>query len=281
MARIQISETQFAFAFFHKYLLLPRQKEVIFIFPTLRQEGNPDIELAGADLVVDGNLFFQFKMPEFLTTHGAVEIQNGQLDRNFVPFYRFQIKNSPKSCQFNLLQKAARRVGNIVRYISPMFHVDKNESDEEAFIRFFRSSPTKAIQLVCSINFSQFIEPDRKQPEDDTHKICYSLKSVSAGTGYIFSEPDRIQVVKGIDEFNGEFLSFSESPNTVVSLELAIREVIDLFDLRLVDSTAPQVAISSIEELQVQLIIHHNIFWLPIIRSTKERRKRVLDILKS
>jgi hypothetical protein len=53
MAKIHISETQFAFAFFHKYLLLKEHSSIRFVFPTLFEEGNVKSPYGGADLVIN------------------------------------------------------------------------------------------------------------------------------------------------------------------------------------------------------------------------------------
>ena len=251
----------------------------MFVFPTLREEGNQNSPVAGADLVVGGNLFFQFKMPEFLRTRNAVEIQDGDLDRDFAPFYRFYIKNSPNSCQFNLLQKAASKSKNIVKYVSPLFHRDKNDSDQDAFYNFFSMPPARAMNHVCTVDFSQFVNPNRVQPQDDTHKICYSLSSVNNGEAYIFSQPEAVVVSKGLPEFNGDTLSLRDIPDDFVSLSEAVSYVTQLFDLASETNIEREDILSQIGAVQRGLIVQHDIFWVPIIRSISKRRVSILQTL--
>jgi len=179
MAYINISETQFAFTFFHKYLLLNKTDDLSFVFPSLRQEGDPNNEIAGADLVVNTNLFFQFKNVELLKTRNGSEILNGLITDIDPPYFRLWIKNNPPSKQFDLLVKAASKKGNIVRYVSPLFDYKSNKEDEDAFKVFFKASPIEAMNYVCTIDFKQFLKSPRlKISPDNSHKICYSRESV-------------------------------------------------------------------------------------------------------
>jgi len=274
MSRISLSETQFAFAFFHKYLLLNKDEDVTFCFPSLRQEGDPEFDYAGADLVIDTNLFFQFKMPDFLRNRNSTEIIAGHLDGNFRPYYRFYIKNSGPSNQFNLLKKAARNPLNIVRYISPMFHIERQQSDDDAFYAYFRMTPEKSMNYVCSINFDQFVRPPETYlSSDNSHKICYNTDSVLSNYAFLFSDPKSIIAEKGLIEYTNQKLIFNDNPNSFQTIESALRYVQELF---LTESQTDPKAFTNIEQLQTELIVKHNIFWMPVLRSRSKRRTRVI-----
>ena len=274
MSRISISETQFAFAFFHKYVLLNKDEDVTFCFPSLRQEGDPEFDYAGADLVIDTNLFFQFKMPDFLRNRNSTEILAEQLDGDFRPYYRFYIKNSDPSNQFNLLKNAARNPLNIVRYISPMFHTDRRQSDDAAFYSYFRMTPENSMNYVCSIDFDQFVRPtETNLSSDNSHKICYNTDSVLNNYAFLFSDPKSIKAQNGLNEYSNQKLIFNDNPNSFQSIESAVRYVQELF---LIETLTVQKPITNIEQLQTELIVKHNIFWMPVLRSRSIRRKRVI-----
>lgn len=274
MSKITISETQFAFAFFHKYLLLNKVDDVTFCFPSLRQEGDPEFDYAGADLVIDTNLFFQFKMPDFLRNRNTNEILTGHLDGDFRPYYRFYIKNSDPTNQFNLLKNAARNPLNIVRYISPMFHTDRRQSDDDAFYAYFRMAPESSMNYVCSINFDQFLRPiETNLSSDDSHKICYNTDSVLNKYAYLISEPKSIKAEKGLSEYANQKLVFNNNLNNFQSTESTVKYVKELF---FSESQIETKAITNIEQLQTELIVKHDIFWMPVLRNRSNRRTRVI-----
>ena len=62
MAGIGISETQFAFMFFHKFSNLHNDKFKTIVALNTYQEGNIKNSYRGTDLVLD-QFFFQFKLP--------------------------------------------------------------------------------------------------------------------------------------------------------------------------------------------------------------------------
>lgn len=268
MSKISISETQFAFAFFHKYLLLNKDNDLTYCFPSLRQEGDPEFNYAGADLVIDNNLFFQFKMPDYLRTRNSTEIFAGHLDGNFRPYYRFNIKNSDPSNQFNLLKKAARNPSNIVRYISPMFHMDSRQSDDDAFYSYFRMTPERSMNYICSINFDQFVNPlETNLSSDNSHKICYNYDSVSKNYAFLFSEPKSIKAQKGLFEYSTQKLVINNNTNNIQSVESALKYVKELF---FNESQTYLESTIKIEQLQTELIVNHDIFWVPVLKKRKK-----------
>ena len=275
MGRISISETQFAFTFFHKYLLLKKDPSLHFTFPSLRQEGTPGHAAAGADLVVNNNLFFQFKMGDFLKTRGTSEISGRKLDDNFIPYYRFHIKNANPSNQFELLKKAASDPNNIVRYISPMFHNDKRQSDDVAFNRFFMSDPKDLNDFICSINCAQFLSPDRKLSRDNSHKICYNIATSSRRRGFLFSEPKEINILNGLEEIKDGVLQFNNRA------QLSISEVINsINEIFVGDNQRRYTVEDSIATIQIELVMKYDIFWIPVLETRSKRlNQRISTII--
>lgn len=263
MSKLDISETQFAFAFFHKLMSLENYTNVTFCFPSTRQEGNEEYEYAGADLVVNTNLFFQFKMPVFFRKGSTKEIRLDQLTRDFFPYYRFNIKNSKPSQQFNLLKKAAKNSRNLVSYILPMYIDTSHTNFEKAFLDFFRMTPKTFLNHICCVPFNQFVRPiEIELASVNTHKICYSTESVSNDFGLMFSKKEKITANKGLPFYDNDGLKFSNSKDSSYTLEKAAREVQNtFFSKALFNNTSKR----SFIELQSELIASHNIFWIPVI----------------
>jgi hypothetical protein len=271
MARINISEFQFAFTFFHHYCNLNKNRVHRFLIPSLQQEGSTTHPAAGADLVVNDNLFFQFKMPDYLSTLGASEIKKKQLPKSFLNYFRFYIKNAPVSCQFNTLLAVAKRSKNKVRYIAPLFH---SEAD---FSAFFQSSPQDALKMIISVDFKQFCNSDPGLDQTDNHKICYSIKSVNDHSlGYLFSQPKKIEVKKGIERLRSKGLS-GDLEDYVAEYTLP-KQIMDFPTTvgDMIESLKKTIGLNNnesytLEQMQRELIIKYDIFWMPVVQSEEQR----------
>jgi len=263
MARINISETQFAFAFFHKFVQFHLPDDLTFVFPTLRQEGNPLVEVGGADLVINNNLFFQFKVGDILWNANAREIINGQLPPDFTPYFRFNIKNSLPTTQFDTLLARAAAPHNTVKYISPLFDYGQFENDDDAFYDFFRRDPQDSFNYIAETNFDQFIANNPNINQTDARVICYNRDSVlNQNTGFLFSDPEQISIKKGLNEIkNGTFMFPQGS--------LKISEQIDLLKRVFKIEDKQYMTISSI---QTVLIVRYNIYWIPVVRDNRKTK---------
>lgn len=279
MARINISEFQFSFAFFHKFMLLEENQGKSFAVPSLSEEGGRGGagNLAGLDLKVGEEYFIQFKMSDRLTTLGAREIRNENLDREFRPYFRFNIKNSDDSNQFNTLVNLAKQEGSDkVFYVAPLFeYPDNRTTDNQAFNDFWNATPIDAIAKTCFIDFHQFVAGNPLLAENnDSHVVCYNIDSVNAGYAYLLSEPIQIKV--------SSIINTDKTINNI-SLIRRIQELAKTFDSiegqilirdwklsKILDENVNKEPLQILSIIQRELIARFNIFWIPQIISKKD-----------
>ena len=253
MARPQISEAQFVFGYLHHYMMNNYSPYLKFVIPTPFIEGDFNHIHGGADLIINNNLFFQFKVSDYLSHTNSSEIRKHRLTDNFLNYYRFNIKNEPDSYQFDKLKNTAFNSYNVVKYIAPMFF------DEDGFFDFYHSSNSlTALNKTVSIDLKQFIANNISLTQTNNHVICYNENSVSNGLGYLFSEKKTIKIVKGIEKFE----IYSQQSKDLYNKKLGdfLKELNKLFEANF--STE-----NSISEIQSSLIIRFNIFWIPVLRT--------------
>ena len=265
MGEISISETQFAFSFFHKLLLLNNDPSLRYVIPSLRQEGDPQYKYAGADLIV-GNFFFQFKMPSYLRTAGSSEVKNGRINADYLPYYRFYVKNELPSGQFNLLKSAAGLTmpdgkTNVFRvfYIAPMFlDVDRSLTADESFFKVLE--PDKDfMQYTCSIEIKQFLgNSDFDIDSVNSHRICYNYLRVHDYQEALFlSTPKKVTAKPANIEFKEMRVANPYKTNAIIK---AIRSIFSTEDITIPLEGTP------IGLIQRILIERFDVFWIPIIR---------------
>ena len=270
MARISISEFQYAFAFFHKFMQLDENRGKSFAVPSLLEEGG-DGELAGLDLKIGNEYFIQFKMPDRLTTLGAREIRNEWIERSFRPYFRFNVKNSPDSCQFNTLVKLADKEGrDKVFYVAPLFdYADNTRTDNEAFNDFWNASPNDAISKSCFIDFHQFVgDNPYEDEENDEHVVCYNQESVDNSYVYFLSEAKKVKSSK----FR---VSRSEKKIKLTNRLKSVAEAFDSYDTQvelrnwkiaqILDENIDKEPIQMLYAVQREIISRFNVFWIPQI----------------
>ncbi|WP_207494888.1 hypothetical protein [Aridibaculum aurantiacum] len=268
MAALSISETQFAFTYFHKFSLLNRKQSYHFVFPTLKQEGNPLSGYAGADIVISKNLFIQFKVPEYLKTGGTLEFYNYNARDLFdPPFFRMRVKNKllngkPNSGQYQMLQRAARS-GKSAQYIFPVFNNefqnDKRDDADYWFKDFFDLEPSTSMQRYCiSVDFSDMLTPEFDLDNVDTHTLCTDYKTgMGDGDIYLFSEAKHVNARK----FNSaltydNILNWEEEGDyTIRETEDQVREIFEI-----------NQKFESLSEIQSYLLSFYDIYWMPIVK---------------
>lgn len=256
MAKTGINETQFAFTFFHHLSNLLQRQGIRFLFPTLFQEGDPNFWASGTDLVINGNIFIQFKMADyFIRKHPGKEIREELVPKEFAPYYRFNIKNEPISCQFSALQRLAQNFRQAtICYVAPNFH------NERGFWRFFDQLAQRALEdFVRVIPFRQFIEPTvLNLSEDNSHRICYS-ENLDITNGFLLSNPQKITVGSGLNAFSEILQNDPIQVDFGYLMELLITGTKILFPLDQKQSIG-----YLIRKTQAQLLNSSDIFWLPL-----------------
>lgn len=240
MARSEFSETSFAFAFFH-HLTPTLPKKFSFIFPTLAQEGDFEGKYGGADLIINSNIFIQFKVSDYLKSENVTEIRNEYFGTGFLPYYRIYIKNSPDSYQFNKLKLLSKNKNNFVCYVAPLFY------EQEIFMRYFHSN---LIQNTIYIDFKDLDGINIE--ENDEHTICYNQNEVA----YMCSEPIKIKLKRIIEKLiPDEFFNIRKDS---ISYKQISEQIIEIFNI-------PDRFRTNVFDIQRYLIIENNIIWIPQI----------------
>lgn len=248
MSLIGISETQIVFTFFHHFSLANKALIRRLVFPTLIEEGNPIT--GGADLIINGNLFFQFKRPEYLVRDNAREISDGTIPANFLPYFRFNIKNDPITFQFDTLMRHAQVPTNIVMYISPLYH-----NEQTYFNHFQHLNSSDALYEYKYIDFSNFVSDGTTLSKDNTHVICYNDREADF---YLFSNPKKYSS-KGYSSFESFLLKIEAAER-----EFETEEIIGS-----IRSAFPDVSSKAftIRQLQKELVSLYSIYWIPVLKN--------------
>jgi hypothetical protein len=262
-----ISETQFAFTYLHHYLNLPTKRHIKFVLPTLGEEGNPTSPYAGADLVIAGHLYIQFKMPDYLVHWGAKEITSKKLPNSYKPYFRFNIKNAPTingQGQYDLLvNRAKSSSSNIVKYVAPVFdnasHSPYSTSKSFWYHSFLTYSAKNALYgFITEVHVQDIISSRVLINANDDHRICYNFPDASSKTpAYVFSEEGRVRIHRGVSEYNDEqedFIIPSQEGNTI---ESELKQLSDYTDVK------PLIDNLNMSSMQLYLIRVYNIFWIP------------------
>lgn len=253
MADLGISETQFAFAWFHKYMNQHRGAHFSFSFPTVKQEGSRT-RLGGYDLRIKGNYFIQFKMSEIFfqpsnPAYYTKEIRDKNLGLSDYPYFRFKVYNSQRTQQLNNLVRLAAISGNIVEYVAPTF------IDEKEFLTKFNSSKEN-IGVSLRINSRTLNGITAGQ----NHVICYHDDMIKKGFARMFSDPIDIGCVfsnKSISQVSERFSSGQFDFNIEGQLNL-FNEMFNGLNISMEDN---------LDTIQMKLLANSGIYWIPLIET--------------
>lgn len=259
MGQISVSETQFAFGYFHSYLNL--NKSIKFLLPSLQQEGGRSkFKFPGADLVIENNYLIQFKRPFYFTTNGIKEFWNYTKPTDlFAPYFRINIKNSNPTNQLESLLRATRK-GLKADYISPLF------SNDTEFYSLLRNDNTH-ISSYAHIDIDQFDPMLSHIGSTDEHTILYTVDSVTNGYCYCFSEPKKLNAT------NLPSIKVENSQNLILNAQDAIDIIKYSFwnyegsDFQLQTNLDNQNLYSQLIELQRLLLIEKGIVWIFSIKA--------------
>ncbi|MBD80849.1 MAG: hypothetical protein CL840_18175 [Crocinitomicaceae bacterium] len=176
------------------------------IFPNTVIEGRDG---GGYDVNIDGNIYFQFKIPKHITRRNAKNPRQWPVYN--MPYYR--IKVNTNSRQFELLKDLQTDPFNKVYYATPNFHTDYALSTNYQFDRIVSSSSLFPIrnfpnhgsghhQLIYRPNFNWgklFSEPKEIKKERTISPI--ELFEVQKGSRFtIFKQAKRISEILGSNE---------------------------------------------------------------------------------
>jgi len=262
MARCKFSETQFVFGFFHHYLNINAGNNFTFSIPSLRAEGDKNDYRCGADLVINHNYFIQFKVSDYLYSPGTSEINKASLTADFLPYYRFDVKNDNPTNQFDILKQKAGNPANTVLYVAPLFW------DEQGCDYFISEQKSQlAMDLVVQINFNQFHGANAhiNIGQTNDHKICYSDESISSGYAYLFSDKYKIEIKKGFESFITKYQTggvITEKKEKTIQLKDFVSELVDEFKIKITNDT-------KLSTIQRHLAGQYDIFWIPIFHKNE------------
>lgn len=236
------SETQYAFCFTFEYLKQFFPIIPLPIFPNTVMEGRIG---GGYDVKIDGNIYFQFKIPEHITR------RNVNNSKQWVVFNQsfYRIKINTNSRQFELL-KDLQGPSNNVYYATPDFHTDADISTNYQFDQIVDSSSLFPIQ-----NFPAF--------GSGHHQLIYHP---NYDWGKLFSEPIEIKKERTINPI--ELFGAQKNPElTIIEQARIISKILNSKEYTIqgdipLNSKEPSELVKSIHNI---LLTNFNILWYPII----------------
>jgi|SRR5688572_12075528 len=244
MRNTPFSETQFAFCFMFEYMQrFP--KGTLPLFPNTVLEGRTG---GGYDVEIDGNIFIQFKIPEyrFRLTH---------LNHDFYQVFKgpyYKVKIDTDSTQFGLLKTLQGNDPlNQVFYATPEFHLKNQLQTHYSSGHVVKNSALFPIQ-----NF-----PSHRS---GYHTLIYNAKQ---DWGKLFSQPIKIKK-QGV--FDPSEL-FTNSKEGITLLDQAERIISVLGKSKIEDLNMIRFLVNRpyhlVREVHSYLLTHLNIYWFPVISS--------------
>lgn len=219
--KCEFSETQFSFCFTFEILKTYPNLQMPN-FPNTVQEGRAG---GGYDVEINGSLFFQFKIPEYL-----------QQDE------KYRIKIITKDNQFKLLKKL-KRPANIVCYCAPKFYTC-NEMEN-----FYCTKQIESNSALFSI--------EHFPTEGNYHKLLYEYKKDSLKScGILSSDPKEIKISPGV--FSNSYI---ESPMTLSEKANILWSIIKEINPELGKKESES---NKTDRVFSVLLMHYNILWIPI-----------------
>lgn len=253
MADIGVSETQFAFAWFHKYLNQQGGSNLNFSFPSIKQEGTRSLS-GGYDLKISGNYFIQFKMSEIFFKPSSKdlytkEIKDGSLSINDYPYFRFKVYNSQKTQQLNNLIRLSSLSGNIVEYVAPIF------TDEDQFFARFHD-----VKQDIGASFRVDRLNTKNIQAGENHVVCYNESMIKDGLARMFSEPTNVDCKLSSESINTikESLLVSQSNFSIETISGMFNETFKGLNVSEEDG---------IDNIQRKLLANSGVYWLPLIKT--------------
>lgn len=240
MQPCEFSETQFSFCFTFEYIKRFLPYIPLPIFPNTVEEGRLG---GGYDVAISGNIFFQFKIPQYHDLVSNFFRAHWNVFRH--DYYKIKLDTNHK--QFRLL-KALKSHSSQVFYATPSFHSDVDMESH------FRTN-----QVVA--NSSLFPIEQFPTPGSGHHHLIYSPRHSSA---QLFSEPVSIEKAFAVDPRE---MSFQSSSNeSIYSQALRIISVLANVadDVSGLENLASRTEV--VRAVYGVLLTRYNVHWYPVIR---------------
>lgn len=235
MPKCEFSETQYSFGYISEFInhYIP-WTNVFPFFPSTGMEGKKGF---GYDAVINHNLYFQFKIPYYITKKNQKTITQWNAHKN--AYYRIHINTNGH--QFKQL-KDLKTPNNEVFYCAPEF----NKQNEFQF--FFLNR-----ELVD--NSALFSITDLPNHLSGQHNMTFKPND---NYGILFSEPIEINKINIKNIF--------ENSNQETLLRDELNRLINLFKIQIDLNFTEGKFLRVFEYIRLELYSKHNIIWIPIMK---------------
>lgn len=184
MVKSEFSETQFVFGYLREIFDFYPWRIGLFM-PSTRDEKRWASDAVLRYYTSNGHFryseFYQFKRSKFFNAEIFDSLRSTiNIDTGIKPKYGFNIYNSDKSRQFNVLQRLARQPRCRVYYCAPMFHTLKE------FGRYFAAGEVVKNSRLFPFNQNAFQRI--RIPLNSSHQIIFDRNEQ-----FICSDPIRIE----------------------------------------------------------------------------------------
>lgn len=275
MAKLNESEMQFAFLFFHKFMELMKFHNPQINVPSTVAEGTPGVPYNGADLVID-EFFIQFKNANFLKKGG------GKFKNQFSNsrYFYFETYNSKRTTggQFDFLKEHARNESNKVWYVAPSFK--SNLSPYNWFQQFINSNPNDIDDFSCTVDIKNINWNWPKKTSK--HYISYEAASNFV---YLHSQPtqlDKIPITKTVPIYPVTDIAIdSQKYKSLEKVKENLIQSINEFYGQIVPEEEVISLDTSLREVQRKLLVRNNTLWVPIVLTQANSRNLVINNILS
>jgi hypothetical protein len=199
----------------------------------------------GYDVKINGNIFFQFKIPEHITRPNSQNARQWPIFNQ--SFYRIKIDTNSR--QFELL-KDLQNPSNRVYYATPNFHTETDISTKYQYDQIVNSSSLFPIQ-----NFPPY--------NSGHHQLIYRPDN---RLGTLFSEPTKIKKEENINPFE----LFKDRKEDTVTIFEQSRDIFKVLKSKgfLIQGDLPfndNKPADFVKAVHNILLTQYNIHWYPVI----------------
>ncbi len=196
--------------------------------------------------------FYQFKRSKFYSSEVYSSLNGKQhIDTSDKPKYGFNIYNSKKTRQFNVLQKLARVRRHHVYYCAPLFHT-VNE-----FNNFF------SLRTILDNSKLFDISQDKLQKANiklnTNHKILFDRTEE-----FICSDPEKIDGIiaseRPLNISKSEGSDYVSLEREIKELDSFISETISQFDI----PRQNDKGVANVFSVKEELLLYFDIHWFPV-----------------